>query len=57
MLAATWSVYHHLTTSVISSLLLPLLLLLQVRLHTDKDTRKSKGYAHVHFADDAGLEQ
>jgi hypothetical protein len=29
----------------------------QVRLHTDKDTRKSKGYAHVHFADDAGLEQ
>lgn len=29
----------------------------QVRLHTDKDTRKSKGYAHVHFADEAGLEQ
>jgi hypothetical protein len=30
---------------------------LKVRLHTDKDTRKSKGYAHVHFADDSGLEQ
>jgi RNA recognition motif-containing protein len=34
-----------------------LLLLLQVRLHTDKATGKSKGYAHVHFADEAGLDK
>lgn len=33
------------------------LLLLQVRLHTDKATGKSKGYAHVHFADEAGLDR
>jgi RNA recognition motif-containing protein len=36
-------------------MLLLLLLLLQVRLHTDKATGKSRGYAHVHFADEAGL--
>jgi hypothetical protein len=30
--------------------------LLQVRLHTDKATGKSRGYAHVHFADEAGLD-
>jgi hypothetical protein len=34
-----------------------LLLLLQVRLHTDKATGKSRGYAHVHFADEAGLDR
>lgn len=28
----------------------------QVRLHTDKVTGRSKGFAHVHFADDAALE-
>jgi nucleolin len=30
---------------------------MQVRLHTDKDTRQSKGYAHVHFADEGGLDK
>jgi nucleolin len=25
----------------------------KVRMHTDKDTGKFKGYAHVHFADDS----
>ncbi|KAF6252896.1 hypothetical protein COO60DRAFT_1550635 [Scenedesmus sp. NREL 46B-D3] len=29
----------------------------KVRLHTDKATGKSKGYAHVHFADEAGLDR
>jgi hypothetical protein len=38
-------------------MLLLLLLLLQVRLHTDKATGKSRGYAHVHFADEAGLDR
>lgn len=28
-----------------------------VRLHTDKDTGKSKGYAHVHFADEESLDR
>ena len=27
-----------------------------MRLHTDKDTGRSKGFAHVHFADEAGLD-
>ncbi len=30
---------------------------IKVRLHTDKDTGRSKGYAHVHFADEAGLDR
>lgn len=29
----------------------------KVRLHTDKDTGRSKGYAHVHFEDEAGLDR
>ncbi|KAK9820477.1 hypothetical protein WJX72_010755 [[Myrmecia] bisecta] len=28
-----------------------------VRLHTDRDTGKSKGYAHVHFADEESLDR
>ena len=28
-----------------------------IRLHTDKDTGKSKGYAHVHFADEESLDR
>jgi RNA recognition motif-containing protein len=28
-----------------------------IRLHTDKDTGKSKGYAHVHFADEDSLDR
>lgn len=28
-----------------------------VRLHTDQKTGRSKGYAHVHFEDDAGLDR
>lgn len=30
---------------------------LQVRLHTDKESGRSKGYAHVHFPDEASLEK
>ena len=30
---------------------------LQVRLHTDRNTGQSKGYAHVHFPCEAALEQ
>ena len=29
----------------------------KVRLHTDKDTGKSKGFAHIHFADDECLDR
>ncbi|KAI3433472.1 hypothetical protein D9Q98_003284 [Chlorella vulgaris] len=29
----------------------------KVRLHTDKDTGKPKGFAHVHFQEEAGLDQ
>jgi nucleolin len=29
----------------------------KVRLHTDQHTGKSKGYAHVHFADEGGLDR
>lgn len=29
----------------------------KVRLHTDKDTGRPKGYAHVHFKDEASLDQ
>ena len=29
----------------------------QVRLHTDKATGRSKGYAHIHFPDEASLEK
>jgi nucleolin len=28
-----------------------------VRLHTDQATGRSKGYAHVHFEDEAGLDR
>lgn len=28
-----------------------------VRLHTDKESGKSKGFAHVHFADEASLDR
>jgi RNA recognition motif-containing protein len=28
-----------------------------VRLHTDQNTGRSKGYAHVHFEDEAGLDK
>jgi hypothetical protein len=28
-----------------------------VRLHTDQNTGRSKGYAHVHFEDEAGLDR
>ncbi len=28
-----------------------------MRLHTDKASGRSKGYAHVHFQDEAGLER
>jgi RNA recognition motif-containing protein len=31
--------------------------LLQVRLHTDKASGQSKGYAHVHFKNEESLEQ
>lgn len=30
---------------------------MQVRLHTDKESGRSKGYAHVHFPDEASLEK
>lgn len=30
---------------------------LQVRLHTDKVSGQSKGYAHVHFVNEEGLEK
>lgn len=29
----------------------------KIRLHTDKDTGKSKGFAHVHFADEGSLDR
>lgn len=29
----------------------------KVRLHTDKDTKRSKGYAHVHFGDPQTLDK
>lgn len=29
----------------------------KVRRHTDKDTGKFKGYAHVHFADEDSLDR
>jgi hypothetical protein len=29
----------------------------KVRLHTDKDTGKSKGFAHVHFDTEEGLDR
>jgi len=29
----------------------------KIRLHTDKDTGRSKGYAHVHFSDEKGLDE
>lgn len=29
----------------------------KVRMHTDKDTGKFKGYAHVHFADEESLDR
>lgn len=29
----------------------------KVRLHTDKETGRSKGYAHVHFEDEGGLDR
>ncbi len=29
----------------------------KVRRHTDKDTGKFKGYAHVHFADEESLDR
>ena len=28
-----------------------------IRLHTDKDTGKSKGFAHVHFGDEESLDR
>lgn len=28
-----------------------------VRLHTEKDSGKSKGYAHVHFEDEVSLDR
>ncbi len=35
----------------------PLPILAQVRLHTDKATGRSKGYAHVHFPDEPSLDR
>jgi hypothetical protein len=29
----------------------------RIRLHTDRDTGRSKGYAHVHFETEAGLDR
>ena len=29
----------------------------KVRLHTDKDTGRFRGYAHVHFADEESLDR
>lgn len=40
-----------------ASVLLPPTVVLKVRLHTDKASGRSKGYAHVHFQDEAGLER